>query len=66
VPDRDKARPSLRVKRASEPFEFELHEHLGFVPFGPIIGTREAPFQPMMLTLERFRPRADMLFERGE
>jgi hypothetical protein len=44
----------------------KLYEHLGFVPFGPIIGTREAQFQPMMLTLERFRPRAHMLCERGE
>jgi len=39
-----------------------LYEHLGFVPFGPVIGTEQAAFQPMMLTLERFRPRADMLF----
>jgi len=44
----------------------KLYEHLGFVPFGPLIGTREAQFQPMMLTLERFRPRAHTLFGRVE
>jgi GNAT superfamily N-acetyltransferase len=42
-----------------------LYEHLGFVPFGPVIGTEPAAFQPMMLTLERFRPRADVLFGRA-
>jgi hypothetical protein len=42
-----------------------LYEHLGFVPFGPVIGTEPAAFQPMMLTLERFRPRADALFGRA-
>ena len=44
----------------------KLYEHLGFVPFGPLIGTREAQFQPMMLTLERFRPRVHTLFGRVE
>lgn len=32
----------------------KLYKHLGFVPFGPIVGTEEAPFQPMYLTRERF------------
>ena len=40
----------------------KLYAHLGFEPFGPLIGTPEAQFQPMMLTLERFAPRAQALF----
>jgi aspartate aminotransferase-like enzyme len=32
----------------------KLYKHLGFVPFGPVVGTAEAPFQPMYLTRERF------------
>ncbi|MBN2506448.1 MAG: aminotransferase class V-fold PLP-dependent enzyme [Verrucomicrobia bacterium] len=31
-----------------------LYEHLGFVPFGPLVGSGEALFQPMYLTLEDF------------
>jgi hypothetical protein len=34
--------------------EQKLYRHLGFVPFGPIVGTEEAPFQPMYLTKEAF------------
>jgi GNAT superfamily N-acetyltransferase len=29
-----------------------LYKHLGFVPFGPLVGNGEAIFQPMYLTLE--------------
>jgi hypothetical protein len=43
----------------------KLYEHLGFEPFGPLIGTPDAQFQPMMLTLERFAPRAHALFGRA-
>src|SRR5204862_935579 len=32
----------------------KLYKHLGFVPFGPIVGTGEAQFQPMCLSLETF------------
>lgn len=32
-----------------------LYRHLGFRPFGPVLGTGPASFQPMMLPLERFR-----------
>lgn len=32
-----------------------LYEHLGFVPFGPIVGHGEALYQPMSLTLASFR-----------
>ncbi|PYQ25751.1 MAG: hypothetical protein DMF56_26570 [Acidobacteria bacterium] len=38
--------------------QLKLYQHLGFVPFGPQVGTEEAPFQPMYLTLEAFQNRA--------
>jgi aspartate aminotransferase-like enzyme len=31
-----------------------LYKHLGFVPFGPVVGAGDAQFQPMYLTLESF------------
>jgi aspartate aminotransferase-like enzyme len=31
-----------------------LYKHLGFVPFGPLVGVGDAQFQPMYLTLEKF------------
>lgn len=33
----------------------KLYRHLGFVPFGPVVGSAEAPYQPMYQFLERFR-----------
>ena len=39
----------------------KLYENLGFVPFGPLVGTAEAPFQPMYITWEGFRQRAGRL-----
>jgi hypothetical protein len=41
--------------------QLELYRHLGFVPFGPLVGTSEALFQPMMTTVERF-PASPRLF----
>lgn len=35
--------------------QLKLYEHMGFVPFGPLVGTSEAPFQPMYVTAETFR-----------
>ncbi len=32
----------------------KLYRHLGFEPFGPLVGAAEAQFQPMLLTLETF------------
>ncbi len=32
--------------------QLKLYTHLGFVPFGPLIGTEDAAFQPMYLTRE--------------
>ena len=34
--------------------EQKLYGHLGFVPFGPLVGTSGARYQPMYLTLETF------------
>lgn len=33
----------------------KLYHHLGFVPFGPLLGNGEVQFQPMYLTLEALR-----------
>jgi len=38
-----------------------LYRHLGFEPFGPLVGTPEAPFQPMFITLERFETQTPLL-----
>ena len=40
----------------------KLYRHLGFVPFGPLVGKGEAMFQPMYLTLERFEKQAEEFF----
>jgi len=34
--------------------QLKLYKHLGFIPFGPVVGVGEAQFQPMYLTLETF------------
>jgi aspartate aminotransferase-like enzyme len=38
--------------------QFKLYQHLGFVPFGPTVGTGDAQFQPMYVTLETFESTA--------
>lgn len=38
--------------------QFKLYQHLGFVPFGPVVGTGDAQFQPMYVTLETFEKTA--------
>lgn len=38
--------------------QLKLYSHLGFVPFGPLVGTDEAQFQPMYCTREAFQERA--------
>lgn len=38
--------------------QLKLYEHMGFVPFGPLVGTEDAQFQPMYLTVEAFREQA--------
>ena len=44
--------------------QLKLYRHLGFEPFGPLLGSGDALFQPMLLTLERALPRAGRLFQR--
>jgi aspartate aminotransferase-like enzyme/GNAT superfamily N-acetyltransferase len=39
----------------------KLYRHLGFVPFGPLVGSAEAPFQPMYITIEGFEMAAPEL-----
>ena len=36
------------------PRQFRLYQHLGFVPFGPVVGSGDAQFQPMYVTIETF------------
>ncbi len=38
--------------------QLRLYRHLGFVPFGPMVGKPGAIFQPMMLTYETFTSKA--------
>ena len=35
--------------------QLRLYRHLGFVPFGPLVGSPEAQYQPMYLTVDGFR-----------
>ena len=41
--------------------QLRLYKHLGFTPFGPMVGSAEAQFQPMYLTLETFLQMAKLL-----
>ena len=41
--------------------QLKLYKHLGFIPFGPVVGVGEAQFQPMYLTLETFIQMAKVL-----
>ncbi|HVU34329.1 MAG TPA: GNAT family N-acetyltransferase [Opitutaceae bacterium] len=34
--------------------QLRLYRALGFEPFGPVVGTADAPYQPMLLTLEKY------------
>src|ERR1019366_3111018 len=38
--------------------QFKLYQHLGFVPFGLVVGMGDAQFQPMYVTLETFEATA--------
>jgi aspartate aminotransferase-like enzyme len=42
-----------------------LYAHLGFVPFGPLVGTSDAAFQPMYITLDALRTRAGETLDRA-
>lgn len=43
-----------------------LYQHFGFKPFGPLVGTPEAMFQPMYLTWDAFKSQIGALLERKE
>ena len=45
--------------------EFRLYKHLGFRPFGPLVGEAQAQFQPMVLTLEDYAGHAVRLEAMG-
>jgi hypothetical protein len=34
--------------------QLKLYEHMGFVPFGPLVGSAKARFQPMYITVEAY------------
>ena len=42
--------------------QLKLYRHLGFEPFGPLVGPAEAQYQPMLLTLERFERSTGSIF----
>ncbi len=42
-----------------------LYAHLGFIAFGPLVGTRDAAFQPMYITLDALRARAGETLDRA-
>lgn len=41
--------------------QLPLYRRLGFVPFGPVVGTPGAQFQPMLITAERAAPAVQAL-----
>lgn len=43
----------------------KLYRHLGFVPFGPLVGAADALFQPMYLTRETALQRSGEVLERA-
>lgn len=43
--------------------QLKLYKHIGFRPFGPLVGTKQAAYQPMYLTKENFES-ASKLFQR--
>jgi len=45
--------------------QLKLYAHIGFVQFGPRVGTAKALYQPMYLTLERFAERMGALCGTG-
>src|SRR5437870_9234038 len=40
------------------PRQARLYQHLGFIPFGPVVGAGEAQLQPVYVTLETFEATA--------
>lgn len=42
--------------------QLKLYRHMGFVAFGDVVGTKEAPYQPMYLTIEKAKENLDNVF----
>jgi len=42
--------------------QLRLYKHLGFVPFGPLVGKGEALYQPMCLRVTDFMERAEKIY----
>lgn len=45
--------------------QIPLYTHLGFEPFGQPVGSSDAPYQPMCMTLHRFKSQARALLIKG-
>lgn len=43
--------------------QLKMYRHMGFVPFGPLVGSAEAQFQPMWVTFEGFEVAASNFLE---
>ena len=44
--------------------QLRLYEHLGFIPFGPLVGADGAKFQPMYITVEAIESRPNQKIRR--
>jgi hypothetical protein len=42
--------------------QLKLYGHIGFVPFGPLVGNPGAEFQPMMLQYNTYKVKTDKMF----
>src|SRR5262249_30297012 len=45
--------------------QVKLYKNLGFEPFGPVVGTQEAPYQPMFLARETVLARFPQLVKKN-
>lgn len=45
--------------------EIKLYQHIGFVFFGPVVGSKEAPYQPMYLEVVKAVDWAKKIFKNG-
>ena len=46
--------------------QLKLYRHLGFVPFGPVVGSGRASFQPMYLTVEAHAASKSSFIQKGD
>ncbi|MDD4872645.1 MAG: aminotransferase class V-fold PLP-dependent enzyme [Kiritimatiellae bacterium] len=43
----------------------KLYRHMGFIPFGPLVGKQGALYQPMYLSIESFREKVESVSDNG-